>query len=185
MCYYDFMQEIETKVLEINKEEIIRKLEDLGAEKIQDVLLKVDWFSPADLVKDNHPSYLRLRSYSSGKVEVTWKGKMKISDGARQVEEVNVLVADYETTKLLFEALGYVYYAHQEKKRMSWRLGDVQFDMDTYPGVPTFLEIEASSGEEIKKMIEKLNLENFETWNEGERTLIENKYKLKWSDMHF
>lgn len=179
------MQEIETKVLEINKEEIIKKLEDLGAEKIQDVLLKVDWFSPAELEKENHPSYLRLRSYSSGKVEVTWKGKMQISDGARQVDEVNVLVDGYENTKLLFEALGYVCYAHQEKKRMSWKLGSVQFDMDTYPNVPTFLEIEANSGEEIKKMIQKLNLEKFETWNEGERTLIENKYKLKWLDMRF
>jgi hypothetical protein len=34
-------------------------------------------------------------------------------------------------------------------------------------------------------MIKKLGLEGNETWNDGEKTLIENKYGLNWSDMRF
>ena len=179
------MHEIETKILEIDPKGIEEKLNKMGAEKIQDVMLKVDWFSPLALVKENRPSYLRLRSYSSGKVEVTWKGKKEMLGTVRKTEEVNVLVDSYEKTRMLFEALGYMCYAHQEKKRVSWRLGNVQFDMDTYPHVPTYLEIEASSEKEITDMIKKLDLEKFETCNDGERILIIEKYKADWHDMHF
>lgn len=180
-----FMYEIETKILEINVKDISEKITNLGAEQIQDVMLAVDWFSLPDLLKENHPWYLRLRSYSSGKTEIIWKGKPEIIGTVRKVREINVLVDDYKKTKMLFEALGLVCYAHQEKKRVSWKLDNVQFDMDTYPKMPTYLEIEAGSEKEIVKMIKKLNLEKFQTWNDGEKVLITEKYKLDWYNMRF
>src|SRR3990167_10878438 len=149
------MHEIETKVLGVDVNSVAEKLSKLGAEKIQDVMLKVDWFSLPNLVKENHPWYLRVRSFSSGKTEITWKGKPEIMGTVRKVEEINVLVDNHEKTKMLFEALGLVCYAHQEKKRMSWRLNNAQFDMDTYPGLPTYLEIEAENEKEIVDMIKK------------------------------
>ena len=179
------MHEIETKILEIDAKDIAEKLTNLGAEKIQDVMLTVDWFSLPDLVKENHPWYLRVRSYSSGKTEITWKGKPEITGTVRKVEEINILVDDHEKTRMLFEALGLVCYAHQEKTRVSWKINNVQFDMDTYPKIPTYLEIEAGSEKEIVDMIKKLSLEKFKTWNEGERTLIEKKYELNWFNMRF
>ena len=179
------MYEIETKILEVDADFITEKLNRLGAEKIQDVMLKVDWFSLPDLVKENHPWYLRVRSYSSGKTEITWKGKPEITGTVRKVEEINILVDDHEKTKMLFKALGLVCYAHQEKKRMSWRLNNAQFDMDTYPKMPTYLEIEAENEKEIIDMIKKLGLEKFQTWNNGEKKLIIEKYKLDWFDMRF
>lgn len=179
------MHEIETKILEINEKEVAKKLESLGAEKIQDVILKVDWFSLPDLLKENHPWYLRVRSYSSGKTEITWKGKPEITGAVRKVREINVLVDDHKKTKMLFESLGLVCYAHQEKKRTSWKLNGAQFDMDTYPKMPTYLEIEAGSEKKIISMIKKLNLEKFQTWNYGEKKLIIEKYKLNWYDIRF
>lgn len=179
------MHEIETKVLEINPKEIEEKLINLGAKEIQNTVLKVDWFSLPDLVKENHPWYLRVRSYGSGKVEITWKGKPEITGTVRKVQEINVLVDDHQKTKMLFESLGLVCYAHQEKKRQSWKIDNVQFDMDTYPKMPAYLEIEAGSEKEIVNMIKKLDLEKFATWNDGEKTLIERKYKLNWHDMRF
>jgi adenylate cyclase class 2 len=179
------MYEIETKILEIDPDFIAKKMKELGAEKIQDVMLKVDWFSLPDLVKENHPWYLRVRSYSSGKTEITWKGKPEITGAVRKVEEINVLVDDHEKTEMLLLSLGLVCYAHQEKKRVSWKLDQAQFDMDTYPGLPTYLEIEAENEKEIVEMIKKLDLEKFQTWNDGEKKLILEKYKLNWSDMRF
>ncbi len=96
-----------------------------------------------------------------------------------------MLVEDHAKMKLLFESIGIVPYAHQEKKRVSWSLGEVQFDLDTYPDMLPYLEIEAGSEEEINSLIEKLDLKGHDTWNDGERTLIEGKYKLNWSDMWF
>jgi len=179
------MHEIETKVLEVNEEKITKKLAELGAEKTQGGMLKVDWFSFPETPKDKQPWYLRVRSYSNGKVEVTWKGPYKIVGNSHQNKEINLMVGDHEKMKELFESIGLIDYAHQEKKRTSWRLGDVQFDLDIYPNMIPFLEIEAGSEEEINKIISELDLESHETWNDGERTLIEQKYKLNWSDMRF
>ena len=179
------MHEIETKVLEVDVNSLVEKLNKFGAEKIQEVMLVVDWFSLSGLGKENHSWYLRVRSYSTGKIEVTWKGKYDTVGNVRQVKEINVLVDNHEKTKMLFEEIGLVCYAHQEKKRISWKLNNVQFDLDTYPKVPAYLEIEAGSAEEISNMIKKLDLIKFETWNDGERTLIERKYKLDWYHMRF
>jgi adenylate cyclase class 2 len=179
------MHEIETKVLEVDTKSLIKNLEALGAEKIQEVMLTVDWFSAPGFDKDHQPWFLRVRSYSTGKIEVTWKGKHEIEGLARKVREVNVFVDNHENTKTLFKAIGLVCYAHQEKKRISWKLGNVQFDLDTYPKMPAYLEIEAPGEKEISEMIKKLNLSEHQTWNDGEKTLIEGKYKINWCDMRF
>lgn len=179
------MHEIETKVLEVDVNSVIEKLSKLGAEKIQEVSLVVDWFSLSGFDKDHQPWFLRVRSYSTGKIEITWKGKHEMEGAVRKVKEVNLSVDSHEKTKILFESIGLVCYAHQEKKRISYKLGNVQFDLDTYPKMPPYLEIEAQSEKEITEMVKKLSLEKHETWNDGEKILIEEKYKLNWCDMHF
>lgn len=179
------MHEIETKVLEVNPEEIALKIEKLGAKKIEDTLLKVDWFSAPENPIDKQPWYLRVRSYSDGKVETTWKAEPKLIGNFRKGQEINVMTDSHENTKELFEAIGLVCYAHQEKKRTSWELGSTRFDLDIYPGMPAFLEIEVEEEKDIDEMIKNLGLEQNETWNDGERKLIEGKYQLNWSEMRF
>jgi adenylate cyclase class 2 len=179
------MHEIETKILEVNVKEISEKIESLGAKKTQEVMLTVDWFSLPGVAKDKQPWYLRVRSYSTGKVEVTWKGPYKIVGNSHQNQEINLLIDSHEKIKMLFEAIGLTCYAHQEKKRISWVLDTIQFDLDMYPNMPPFLEIEVQDEKDIDKMIKNLNLEKHQTWNDGERTLIEEKYKLNWSGMYF
>ncbi|MCE9549276.1 CYTH domain-containing protein, partial [Candidatus Nomurabacteria bacterium] len=127
----------------------------------------------------------RVRSYSTGKVEVTWKGDLEVLGTSRKAREINITVDDHEKTKILFESIGLEVYAHQEKKRISWELDNTQFDLDTYPNMPTYLEIEGESEEKINFFIQELNLKNHDTWNDGERTLIEGKYNLNWCDMRF
>lgn len=179
------MHEIETKVLEIDIADVSKKLEQLGAKKTDEVLLKVDWFSLPGIDKDKQPWFLRVRSYSTGKAEITWKADPKVIGTVRQAKEINVIVDDHEKTKLLFESIGLVVYAHQEKKRTSWNLDNVQFDLDVYPNMPGFLEIEGNNEEEINSMASKLGVDKYERWNDGERTLIEQKYKLNWCEMRF
>ena len=179
------MHEIEIKILEINVQDVVSKIENLGAHKTQEVLLKVDWLSFPEHDKNHQPWFLRVRSYNTGKVEITWKGDLENIKNVRKIKEINITVDDHEKTKTLFESIGLVVYAHQEKKRMSWKLGDIVFDLDTYPVMKSYLEIEGPSEEEINNMIKKLGLESHETWSDGERTLIENKHGLNWSDMRF
>lgn len=180
------MQGIETKVLEVDKKEIEKKLNVLKANKISDDMLVVDWYGPKGLThKGDDPYFLRVRSYSTGKIEITCKWNKKIVGKTVQCDEVDILVDSHDKTKVLFESIGLENYAHQEKKRSSWKLEDVQFDLDTYPGMPPFLEIEAESEKDVNRAIKNLNLKNNLTWNDGEKSLIEKKYKLNWRDMRF
>ncbi|MCC7160716.1 CYTH domain-containing protein [Candidatus Nomurabacteria bacterium] len=181
------MHEIETKVLEIDPKSIAEKLKILGAVEISNEKLVVDWYGPKGLTHDgDDPWFLRIRNYEpSGKKEVTWKAKSEHIGVSRKHKEINFTVSDESSVGYLLEELNLEKYAHQEKKRTSWKLGTIQFDLDIYPGMPSFIEIEAESENDINEMIKKLNLEKNETWNDGERTLIKGKYNLDWFNMRF
>jgi adenylate cyclase, class 2 len=180
------MHEIETKVLEVNKEEVIKKLVDLGAEKLQDTRLVVDWYGPTGLThKGDDPWYLRARTTSNGKVEVSWKSLAKVVGNTRQSKEINLNVSDAQAAGQLLEAVGLENYAHQEKDRISFTLKDWNFDVDTYPGMPTYLEIEGTSLEHVHEALEMLDLLSHESISEGERKLISEKYHLDWTNMRF
>lgn len=177
--------EIETKVLNIDVDKIKTTLISLGAKKIQDTRLVVDWFRPIGTKEGKDPWFLRVRSDSSGKHEVTWKAKSEIIGVARKHKEINFTINDPKKIADLFEELQLEQYAHQEKDRVSFVLADWQFDIDQYPNMPAYLEIESSSEQQIKKALIKLGLENNPTWTNGERILIQDIYKLNWYDMRF
>ena len=126
-----------------------------------------------------------MRSYSDKKVEITWKGKSVISSVSRTHPEINLIVDSHAEAIALFEAIGMFVYGHQEKYRTSWDLDHIHFDLDTYPHMPPYLEIEADSDETIQKMIQALNLSSHKISTHGERVLIESEYHLNWHDMRF
>lgn len=179
------MYEIETKVLEVNVEEIKEKLNALGAKEIQNTRLFVDWFRPKKHESGEVPWFLRIRTDREGNSEITWKSKRKFLGASSTKKEINLKIRDPKATADLFLEIGMNIYGHQEKDRMSWIYKDWRFDMDTYPGMPTYLEIEGKSEEHIQEAIKLLQLENKVATPKGERQVIEENYGLDWFDMHF
>jgi adenylate cyclase class 2 len=177
--------EIETKVLDIDAAEIEKKLTALGAQKIQQTTLRVDWYRQAGIKEGEDPWFLRIRSDDSGKYEVTWKAKSDILGTVRKHKEINFIIPEPEKLADLFEELGLEKYAHQDKERVSFTLNNWRFDIDRYPKMPPYLEIEGSSEEDIKMAIALLGLGANPTWAKGERILIQDTYKLDWYDMRF
>ncbi len=177
--------EIETKVLEINTDELKSKLVSLGADKIQETRLTVDWYRVKGTKEGEDPWFLRIRSNSEGKNEVTWKAKSDILGVSRKHKEINFDILESEKLSDLFEEIGLEKYAHQEKDRTTFKYKDWQFDIDQYPNMPAYLEIEGSSEESIKEAIKLLELEDKATWAKGERILIQDTYSLDWYNMKF
>ena len=69
-------------------------------EKTQETRLVVDWYGPKGLTHHgDDPWFLRIRSYSGGKYEVTWKAKSNILGTTRKHKEINFLIE--EPKKLL------------------------------------------------------------------------------------
>ncbi len=177
--------ETESTILDIDADAIKKKLEALGAEKTRDTMLSVRWYRIKGVKEGEDPWYLRIRSDAEGSHEVTWKGRSDILGASRTHKEINLTVSDPEKTGTLFEAIGLERYAYQEKERVSFALKGWQFEIDHYPGMPPYLEIEGSSEGHVQEAIRLLGLEGNRTWAKGERLLIQTVYNLDWYEMRF
>ena len=145
--------EIEERVLEVDKEELIKKLEKLNAVKVGDFHQKrnVYDFKP---VRDSE--WIRLRS-DGKKTTLTYKNVTKNSiDGTKELE---IEVSSFEDTDEMLNILGYKKRAFQENKRTRYMLDDVELDIDSWPLIPTYLELEADSIDKIKKVEKKLGID--------------------------
>ncbi len=178
-------EEIETKVLDINIDEIKGKLAVLGAQKKQETRLYVDWYQVTGTEEGSEDWFLRIRSNSERKHEVTWKAKSHTKRIAKIQKEINFFIEEPEKLVDLFMELGLEKYARQEKDRISFIYLDWQFDIDRYPGMPPFLEIEGKNEEHLKDAMRLLGLENNKTWVKGERVLVQEVYGLNWHNMKF
>jgi adenylate cyclase class 2 len=148
--------EFEAKVIKIDKDEIRTKLKDLGASLVfKERLFSRYTFSNPDL--DSKKSWLRLRD-EGDKVTLALKcvsDKNSISG----MSEVSVSVDNIENTLSLVKQLGYKQNSFQQNYREEWRLGDVVFDIDTWPMVDPFLEIEGPNQDSVKGYFQKLGFD--------------------------
>ena len=141
--------EIEERVLEIDVQNIIERLERLNATKVGEWKQKryVYDFNPK---RENE--WIRLRD--TGK-QITLAYKNVEKDSIDGTKELEIQVSNFEETNQLLNVLGYKPKAYQENNRIRYMLNDVEIDIDSWPLIPTYLEIEGKSIEEVKQ-IEKL-----------------------------
>ena len=71
-------------------------------------------------------------------------------------KEVNVIVNDYNDAILFLQGCGLQIKAKQETKREIWTYGKVEICIDTWPWLPTFMEIEGPSEKSVWDTAEKL-----------------------------
>lgn len=71
-------------------------------------------------------------------------------------QEHEVVVSDFVETKKILELSGLIQYGYSEKYRESYRLGEITFDFDTYPGIPEYVEVEAQTMELVQEGVELL-----------------------------
>ena len=145
--------EYEVRVLEIDREEIIKKLEQLGAKKVKDVIQRryVYDFNPVQKHK-----YIRVRTDG---IKTTLTIKHVEKDTVDGTKELEITIDDFEKANEILNELGYKPKGYQESKRLEYELDGVKFDIDRWPLIPEFMEIEGNNPEEIYKMVERLGIE--------------------------
>ena len=144
--------EIEERVLNIDEKDMISKLENLGATKVGEWMQKryVYDFNP---VLEN--KWIRLRTNGIESTLTIKEIKDYQIDGTKELE---IIVDDFDKTNQILEELGYHPRSIQENKRIRYILDDVEIDIDTWPGINTFIEFEGKNEESIKKVVQKLGL---------------------------
>lgn len=144
--------EYEVRVLEINKEEIQKKLTELNAVLVEDIFQKryVYDFKPALPNK-----WIRLRTNG---IKSTLTIKNIESSNIDGTKEVEIEVSDFEATNEILKELGYIPKGIQENKRIRYDLNGVEVDIDTWPRIPTYLEIEGNSEKDVYDTLKLLGI---------------------------
>lgn len=149
------MNEFETKVLNIDPEAIIKKLRELGAEEIAEVLQKRYVYD----IESSDAEYIRLRTNGT-KTTITYKHKLHGNTIIGKTEELEVEVSDFETAAAIFSKIKFNAVYYEENKRHIFHLQDIEFCIDYWPKIPPLLEIEANSVEKVKAGLKLLGLED-------------------------
>ncbi len=170
------MREIECRFLEIDKEALIKKLIELGAKDEGEELIKETIiYDPEFKWRDTEQRFVRLRQVGD-KTKLTYKEHQShTADGTYEIE---FEIEDYDKAELLFEKIGLVPSRHQQKKRHTFKLNGVTFDIDTWPRIPTYVELEGESEEALKKAAQAVGYDWKDADVHNARWVIENVYKI-------
>ncbi len=144
--------EIEAQFLDINKAKIRKQLKAIGAQLIKpEVLMRRTVFYTGE------HSFARVRD-EGDKIVMTYKN---VSDdySILGTKEVNITVNDYDDAILFLRSCGLRVKAKQETKREQWLFGKVEISIDTWPWLPTFIEIEGPSEKSVWEVASKLGLD--------------------------
>jgi adenylate cyclase, class 2 len=175
MSSQNFNQEVEVRFLEIDKEAFAGMLTRLGAEDLGEELLREIIFADKDLIWVGESKLVRLRQVG-GKVLLAYKHHQEASPEG--VIEVELEVGDFNQAKLFLEMVGLVSVRVQEKYRHTFKLDGATFDIDTWPKIPTYVEIEGDSEKQLKVIAKKVGLDWRDVVFEDAAKVINNVYGI-------
>lgn len=138
--------EYEAKVLEIDVARVAGLILDKGGTDLGKVLQRRYVY---DIEPGDASRWVRLRDTGD---QVTLTVKEIDSDAIGGTRETETEVGDFETTNTLLGKLGYIPKAYQENRRHSFILDGAQLEIDTWPRIPDYLEIEANSRAEVVRV---------------------------------
>ena len=101
-------------------------------------------------------SFARVRD-EGDKIVMTYKN-VNDNHSILGTKEVNVCVDNYDDAILLLKGCGLKIKARQETKREIWHFDEVEICIDTWPWIPTFIEIEGPSEKSVWDTAKKLGL---------------------------
>lgn len=164
--------EYEVRVLEIDKDNLVKRLERLGAKKVGEYFQKRYVY---DTVEKSDGKWLRLRT-NGIKSTLTYKSVEK--DAIDGTKEVEIVVDDFERTNELLEKIGIYSRNYQENKRIQYFLDDVEIDIDTWPFIPTYVEIEGKNEESVYNILDKLELNKSKVTTLDVQSVYEKIYNI-------
>ncbi len=173
--------EFEAKYYSIDKNDLRKKLESVGA------ILKVAERQMRRVIydamfhKEFNCDFVRVRDEGT---KITMAAKTHAQDGKMQdAKEVEIVINDYDKAIEIFSAMGYTPDRFQITLRESWELDGVKIDIDTWPGLDCYVEIEGESEEKIKLFSDKLGFDWSKHIVSDAVTMYSNVYQIPISEV--
>jgi len=146
--------EIEARLLECDVKKIINNLNEQHAKFVGDwIQMRYCYdFNPV-----NPHSWIRLRTNGEQTTLTIKEISSSKIDGTKESE---IVVSDFNETNEILNKLGYFARSKQENRRIQYFLDGVEIDIDFWPQIPTYVEFEAQSEQEILNVCRKLGLDH-------------------------
>lgn len=167
--------EIEAKFLAVDHQELRDKLEQLGAEcrRPMRVMQRKNFDFADHRLEHERNGWVRVRD-EGNKTTLAYK---QLNDRSLTgTQEVSVVVSDFDTTCQLLEQIGLVASSYQETKRESWVLDDVEIELDEWPWVKPYVELEGPDEATVRTAAEKLGLD----WSQAKHGSVEVVYTAEY-----
>jgi len=135
------MIEVEVKAQAHSLRDVEKKLRQMGALKMADVVEEDTYYSHPKRNFALTDEALRIRM-CAGRATITYKGP-KLDARSKSREEINIEVLDVKEARLMLERLGFSNVAVVRKKRRIFHLWKFELCLDRVECVGEYVEIEA------------------------------------------
>lgn len=153
--------EFEAKMLDVEPDELADRILRLGGRRVGDRLMRRYVY---DIRPGDESRWIRLRDDGTA---VTLTVKEIAHDGIDGTMETEVVVSDFEVTNDLLGRIGFVAKSYQENRRASFELDGAQLEIDWWPLIPPYLEIEGQSREHVVRVGHALGISEDELTGEN------------------
>ncbi|MCH8519634.1 MAG: class IV adenylate cyclase [Nanoarchaeota archaeon] len=168
------MKEVELKVRNIDKQDIIKKITDIGAIRIFSGKVIDFRFDTPDRDLSRQGKALRIRQKGSH-VYLNLKGKKKSRESIIGRDEIGVKISNFKTMQRILHELGYIKIFELVKYRTQFRYKDITFDIDEYAGLDPILEIESDSYDKVREYVDLLQIQEEDIGRVYIREILEAK----------
>jgi adenylate cyclase class 2 len=148
-------QEIEIKFLLKDRNALVRKLHDIGAQRLYAETFEDNIVMDRRGELRTRGALLRVRKFGRYAI-ATFKGPVAFEGNVKRREEVQTGVESFELAIALFDSLGFKPVFRYQKFREVWRLRDVEVVLDRTP-IGDYFEIEGAL-ETIRAVAEELGM---------------------------
>lgn len=134
---------------------------NMNKEKTLEILNSRELIEFIDKYKSTPKKWIRLRKTieemaekQKEKTTLTIKHILKDDkSGIQQMQETEIEVNSFEETNELLEKLGFSHRSYQEKRREKYILNEHEIDIDTWPKLPTYFEIEGKDKNDLENIL--------------------------------
>lgn len=181
--------EIEAKWLDVDITEMRKNLISAGATLVTPERLMVrSVFDYEDKRLEKVGGWIRVRNEGD---RVTLSYKQLNDRTLHGTKEVTVIVDDFDTACTFLKSIGLQQRSFQETKRESWKLGDTEIELDTWPWIPSLVEIEAKDESDLRETASTLGLDYGQTLHGSVETAYQAIYDVteeeidNWPEIRF
>lgn len=159
------MNEIEVKILNIDKEIIVSKLNELWAKKIAEGQIESKFYI------NDQKKKLRVRKINN-EIILTYKQKILNDKMISNIEHETSIGNELELVHILL-GLNFEQYGFSSKYRITYHLWNISYELDKYDNIPWLLEVEVRNEKDLNEALHKLGFALDDTCNLTERQVKE------------